>query len=182
MGEPSGDPAALHPRGESFRSRLDVRRELVLALFPTLMILAVLGLLEMFTRQRLLFASLASSAFLVYLDPRHTTNAVRTLIISHLLAAVVGFAADHLFGLGYFAAGTAMVITIAAMILLDIVHPPAVATSMSFAFREADDRNLWLFALALGMIGCLVLLQRVMLWLFARLQRPEISGSAGPRV
>ena len=56
--------------------------ELALALLPTLTILLVLAFVEAFSRQRLLFASLASSAFLIYLEPRHRTNSVRTLALA----------------------------------------------------------------------------------------------------
>ncbi|WP_374191928.1 HPP family protein [Chroococcus sp. FPU101] len=64
----------------------------------------------MLTRQRLLYASLASSAFLIYLDPQHGTNSARTLVISHLMAAIIGFIAFVCIGSGYFSGGCAMVI------------------------------------------------------------------------
>lgn len=44
-----------------------IKGELRSALLPTVTVLAVLGLVETFSDQRLLFASLASSAFLIYL-------------------------------------------------------------------------------------------------------------------
>jgi hypothetical protein len=52
------------------------------ALLPTLTVLAVLGLVEALSRQLLLFASLASSAFLIYLAPRHKANSLRTLCLA----------------------------------------------------------------------------------------------------
>ena len=61
------------------RQRLGWRSELLLVLLPTGTVLLVLGLVEAFSRQRLLFASLAASAFLIYLEPQHGTNSVRTL-------------------------------------------------------------------------------------------------------
>ncbi|MFD2784499.1 hypothetical protein [Hymenobacter rubripertinctus] len=51
-------------------------------LLPTLTVLVMLWLLELLSNQRRLFASLASSAFLIYLDPAHYTNSTRTLVIS----------------------------------------------------------------------------------------------------
>jgi CBS-domain-containing membrane protein len=77
----------------------------------------------MLSEQRLLFASLASSAFLIYLDPQHGTNAVRTLVLSHLMAALIGWATFALLGSGYLSGGSAMVATIFLMIVLDVVHP-----------------------------------------------------------
>lgn len=102
------------------------------------------------SRQRLLFASLASSAFLVYLDPQHGTTSGRTLLLSQMMAAAVGLATYLPLGPGYMAGGSAMVVTIVLMILIDAVHPPAVSTSLSFAFRAGNETNLMLFALAVG--------------------------------
>lgn len=149
------------------RQRISWRGELALALLPTIVILAVLGFVEVLTEQRLLFASLASSAFLIYLDPGHGTNSVRTLVISHLLAAGLGYAAYIAIGSQYLSAGAAMVATIVLMILLDAVHPPAVATSLGFALRAENQSNLVLFALAVGVMAVLVVLQRAAVWLLA---------------
>ena len=48
------------------------------------------------------------------------------------------------------------------MVLLDVVHPPAVATAMSFALRAGDASSLALFALAI--IAALVVPQRAAVW------------------
>ena len=104
-------------------------------------VLLVLALLEALTRQHLLFASLAASAFLIYLDPQHSTNSVRTLVFAQMMAATIGSITDLLFGSGYLAGGIAMVITIFLMILLDAMHPPAVATSLSFALKAGNENN-----------------------------------------
>lgn len=150
------------------RRRLSVRQEMILALLPTATILVVLGLVEALTRQRLLFASLASSAFLIYLDPEHGTNSVRTLMLAQVLAAITGWATFEALGPGYASAGSAMVATIALMIALDAVHPPAVATAMSFGLRAGDESNLVLFGLALTITAVLVIMERAAVWLLAR--------------
>ena len=120
--DPSAGRETLKPlqkgRPASTCHRLPLADELSLALLPTATVLIVLVLLETFSHQRILFASLASSAFLIYLDPEHTTNRVRTLVVAHLTAAALGFSTLFLFGPGYVAAGTAMVLTILLMILL----------------------------------------------------------------
>lgn len=152
----------------SLRRRLNLKGELILALLPTVIILIVLGLVEVLSRQRLLFASLAASAFLIYLDPQHGTNTIRTLVISQMLAAVIGWGTHEIFSGGYLSGGSAMIIVIVLMILLDAVHPPAVATSLSFAFRAGNERNLVLFGLAVGIIATLVVLEKLTLWLLAR--------------
>ena len=177
--EPPGERASLRPiegADRAVRRRLRLRHELVLALLPTAMVLCVLGLLESLGRQRLLFASLASSAFLIYLDPRHGTNTVRTLVASHLAAALIGFGADRVVPGGYAAAAAAMVLTILFMVLADVVHPPAVATALSFAFRDGEVRSLALFSFALLVIALLVGLQRSLLWALGRLTRPGRDG------
>jgi CBS-domain-containing membrane protein len=153
------------------RPRYDARSELLLAAMPTLAVLIVFGVIERFTQQRLLFGSLASSAFLIYLDPQHASNQTRTLIISQLAAALVGFAALTLLGAGYPAAAVAMVVTIGVMVALDRVHPPAVATSLAFAFKGTDENNIALFGLSVGLIALLVVIERWTLWQLARAAR-----------
>lgn len=150
------------------RRRLGLKGELLLALLPTAIMLVVLGLVEAVTRQRLLFASLASSAFLIYLDPEHGTNSVRTLAFSHISAALIGWGTYALLGPGYAAAGSAMVLTILLLVLTDHVHPPAISTALSFAFRAGSESSLMLFALAVGITAALVLLEQAALWVLAR--------------
>jgi tryptophan-rich sensory protein len=80
-----------------------------LAVAPTLTVLAVFALVEALSRQRLLFASLAASAFLIYLDPQHGTNSTRTLVFSQMLAAGLGLCLYLAIGPGYLSGGLAMV-------------------------------------------------------------------------
>lgn len=165
------DRTSLKPiegANRSLRRRLTLKGEFALAFAPTTIILAVLALVEVLSQQRLLFASLASSAFLIYLDPQHGTNSVRTLMTSQVMAATLGFLTYLVLGPGYWSAGCAMVLTIALMILLDAVHPPAVSTSLSFALRAGNENNLVLFGLAVGITATLVLLERFALWLLAQ--------------
>ena len=150
------------------RRRLNFKDELVLAVLPTVTVLLVLFFMEVLNRQRFLFSALASSAFLIYLDPMHGTNAVRTLIISHLGAATAGWIAYKVLGPGYFSGAGAMIFIILFMILLDAVHPPAVSTSLIFAFRAGHESNLLLFALAVGVTAVLILLERYALWVLSR--------------
>lgn len=171
----SRDRTSLKPiegANRSLRRRLGIKGELLLAIAPTVVALTVLALVEALSRQRLLFASLAASAFLIYLDPQHGTNSVRTLVLSQLMAAVIGWLTFVSFGSGYLAAGSAMISsTIVLMIVLDIMHPPAVATSLSFALKAGNENNLILFGLAVGITALLVGLERLALWLIARFER-----------
>jgi CBS-domain-containing membrane protein len=160
----------------SVRRRLSFKQELVLVVLPTVTVLGVLLFVEILNRQRLLFSALAASAFLIYLDPLHNTNAVRTLVASHLGAATIGLLTYKVLGPGYFSGGGAMIATIMFMILLDVLHPPAVSTSLIFAFRVGDETNLVLFALAVGVTAALILLERSLLWLLARHPKPPKAG------
>ena len=173
---PSADLESVRP-GPSLaragRLRLTLRGEFALALLPTVTVLLVFGLIEVVSHQRLLFASLASSAFLIYLDPEHGTNRVRTLALSQLMAAVLGYLAYVTVPSAYLSGGAAMLATIIGMILLDAVHPPAVSTSLAFAFRSETAGSLAIFAAAVGVTAALVMLQRSAVWLLARQQRRE---------
>jgi len=129
----------------------------------------MLALIEAYSHQRLLFASLASSAFLIYLDPQHNTNSVRTLLIAQLSAAAAGFGFHYLLGPGYVSAALAMVLVIGLMIVLDATHPPAVSTALSFAFQGGKESNLLLFLFAVGLVAVLVGLQRISVYVLRRL-------------
>lgn len=157
----------LQGANRSIRRRLNIQGELALVAAPTLIVLIVMFLVETLSQQRLLFASLASSAFLIYLDPLHGTNTVRTLVLAQMMAATIGFITYYVLGGGYLAGGLAMVIAIAFMIILDAMHPPAVSTSLSFALKAGNIDNLLLFALAVGITVTLVGLERYCLWVVA---------------
>lgn len=150
----------------SLRQRLDLKGELALTLTPT--VLLVFGLAEFLSQQRLLFASLAASAFVIYLDPQHGTNTVRTLMIAHMLAATLGLI-TYLTSPATHRAGARWWRRLLLMIVFDPVHPPAVSTSLGFAFRAGDESNLVPFGLAIVVTALLVLLQRTALWLLSRL-------------
>jgi CBS-domain-containing membrane protein len=168
----SGDKESLKPIAGAerhLRRRLSLSGEFVLAALPTATILVVFAFVEVLIQQRLLFASLASSAFLIYLDPQHGTNSVRTLATAQMLAAVLGLATCQFIGPGYTSAALAMSMLIVCMILLDVVHPPAVATALSFALRAGPESNILLSGLAVGITVVLILMERTSLWLLARL-------------
>lgn len=173
--DPDAEPANLQsvkPGASVLRAgrrRLSLKGEFALALLPTLTVLAVFGLIEILSNQRLLFASLASSAFLIYLDPQHGTNRIKTLTIAQLMAAGFGFLTFEMVPYHlYLSGGIAMVATITGMILFDAVHPPAVSTSLAFAFHSESAGNLTVFALAVGVTAVLVLLQRSAVWVLAK--------------
>lgn len=169
----SGPADPLTPPG---RRRLGRRDELLLAVLPVATVLLLLWLLRLLSNQQLLFASLASSCFLIYLDPGHPTNSARTLLISQLSGAGLGYAFHAWLGPGYASAALALVSVIGVMIATDSMHPPAVSTALNFAFRAGTgEGNLLLFALAVGLVLVLLAVQRGSAYLLSRLTRPAHS-------
>lgn len=71
-------------------------------------------------------------------------------------------------GLGYLAGGTAMVLAIGMMILTDSMHPPAVASALSFGLKSGDESNLLLFRMAVGITTALVIIERTAILLLRR--------------
>ena len=176
---PTPPPSSTAPE-PIVRTHLGWRNELLLALLPTATVLGLLWLLHLFSNQQLLFASLASSAFLIYLDPTHRTNSVRTLIISQIAAAAIGYLLHLGLGPGYASAALALLLTIGLMILTDTMHPPAVGTALSFAFRAGGggEGNLLLFGLAVGLVVALLLVQQGTAYVFRRLTRHTAAQAA----
>ncbi|WP_426061997.1 HPP family protein [Hymenobacter sp. B1770] len=169
-------PVPAEPMASPGRHRMGWRGELLLAVLPTVTVLLMLWLLELLSNQRLLFASLASSCFLIYLDPGHRSNSTRTLVLSQLAAAGLGYGAHLLLGPGYVGAALALVLVIAFMILTDSMHPPAVATALNFAFRAGSgEGNLLLFGLAVGLVLALLAVQRGSAYILGRLAHSSQS-------
>src|SRR5262249_46293480 len=140
--------------------RLSVGDKLLLALLPTAIVLLMLGVIEAFGRHHLLCASMASSAFLIFWDPRHEMNSVHAVVVSQMTAAGVGWLMWLLLGGGYAAAACAIPLAVMLMILLQAVHPPAVSTPLAFAMHLDPSGSFVLFAMAVGFTALLVVLQR----------------------
>lgn len=147
--------------------------ELLLAFPATLTVLGAVFLVEALRHERILFASLASSAFLIYRDPTHPMNGVRVMSLAHLVGVGFGSGAVLLLGPGYGAGAAAMLATIAVLVLLNLVHPPAVSTALGFAFYPQQHRAVGLFLVALAMLATLVLLQIAATWTVRHLERRE---------
>ena len=78
-----------------------------------------------------------------------------------------GFAVAVAVGAG----AAAMVATIAALVALDLVHPPAISTALGFAFYEQQHRFAGLFLVALTLLVALVVVQVTALWAVRRASR-----------
>jgi CBS-domain-containing membrane protein len=158
-------------------ARLSRSDELILALAPTATVLLMLGLVKALGHERLLCVSLASSAFLVYRDPEHETNAIRALLVSQITAAGIGLMTWSQFGPGFMSAGISMASTIHLMSLFNAVHPPAVSTALAFALRADHNSNFVSFGLAVALTIVLIALKHLCLWLFANRRRRAERGN-----
>lgn len=170
----AGQPAAgQQAPGGAWWRRGRLPRELALAVLPTLIVLGTTFLVEELRHQRVLFASLASSAFLIYRAPGHPMNGVRVMVPAHLVGVALGVGAAALLGTGYLAGAIAMVTTIVALVLLNTVHPPAISTALGFAFFERKEQAVGLFLVALAMLVALVVAQRAASWTARRFEESE---------
>jgi CBS-domain-containing membrane protein len=164
--------AFLQNASRHSRLRLSVRQQFGLAILPTVVVLLMVACVQTLSDQLLIFASLASSAFLVYLDPEHPTNRVRTFLIAQGSAALLGFGSVSLLGSGFLAAGVTMGLTVVLIVALDAMHPPAMSTALSFSFHTNSVKTLAIFGLAMLVIASLAALQKAAFWLVHR----QIAG------
>ena len=141
----------------------------MLAALPALTVMGIFLALKVFSRQTFLFASLASSAFLIYQDPENGMNETKVMVPAHITAALVGFEAFLIFGEGYQSGAVAMGLPVTLLILFGIMHPPAVSTSLIFASRVQQAKTLLIFLLALIMVAVLYVIQRVAVALLHRI-------------
>ncbi|WP_445305869.1 hypothetical protein [Microcoleus sp. T3_A4] len=77
-------------------------------MLPTATVLTVLTLVKFLSARGLLFASLAASSLLIYLDIQHSTNEVKSRVVSHMIAAKIGWFTYLIFWPGYPSAETAI--------------------------------------------------------------------------
>lgn len=144
--------------------------EAALAIPPALTVIGVVLLIQGITSQKLLFASLASSAFLIYYDPLHRMNSVRVMAASQIIGCIIGIVSGAVIGSGYGAGAAAIIATILVLVALDLVHPPAISTALSFAFVTPHERTVLLFVTALVMLAALVVIQHLAVWTLKRVE------------
>ncbi len=141
-------------------ARPRVLRDIVLAVPPTVATFGILALVQHVAHERVLFAPLAVSAFLVYTDPHHGMNDLRPMVGGHLVALGLGCTAAAWLGGGYAAAALAMAATIVVLVLAGGIHPPAIATALAFGFVPFSRPAVGTFVACLAGLAVLVLVQR----------------------
>jgi CBS domain-containing membrane protein len=106
--------------------------------------IAVLALLALVTRNPFVFPSLGPTAYLLFFSPLGKTSTPRNTVDGHAIGLICGYAAYVLTGAGalpfgahagifwpkILAAALSLSATGALMVLLDVSHPPAGATTL----------------------------------------------------
>lgn len=106
--------------------------------------IGLISLLALFTQEAFIFPSLGATAFILFYVPLATPASPRNTFCGHLVGALAGLGALHLFGLQHLpsametgvdlyrvgAAALSLGITSSLMILCRVAHPPAGATAL----------------------------------------------------
>ena len=106
--------------------------------------IAVLALLALLSHNPFVFPSLGPTAYLLFFSPLGKTSSPRNTILGHAIGLVCGYAAFVFTGAGaqpfgthqgifwprILAAALSLSVTGALMVLLDVSHPPAGATTL----------------------------------------------------
>jgi len=106
--------------------------------------IAVLALLALLSRNPFVFPSLGPTAYLLFFSPLGKTSSPRNTILGHAVGLVCGYSAFVFTGAGaqpfgthqgifwprILAAALSLSVTGALMVLLDVSHPPAGATTL----------------------------------------------------
>ncbi|MCK6551615.1 HPP family protein [Myxococcota bacterium] len=134
----------------------DKRTQAVLTLVTSLAFMAVLTAIAHFTARPFVFPALGASAFLLVTTPSAPQSSLKNVAASYAIAIACGWGSMWLFGLAdrppdamaalgvarALAVGTALGLTGALMIVLDVRHPPASAATVMIALgvmREPID-------------------------------------------
>src|SRR5499425_2784359 len=105
---------------------------------------AILASMAMIWKTTFMFPSLGPTAFMLFFNPTSTAASPRNVVLGHAIGILCGYGALWLTGLQHaapatvtgvddpriIAAAVSLAVTGAFMILLNVVHPPAAATTL----------------------------------------------------
>lgn len=107
----------------------------------------------------LILGSFGASAVLIYGVISSPLAQPRNLVGGHVLSAVIGVAVFQIVGDNFIAAGLAVALAVAAMMLTDTVHPPGGATALIAVIGGDTVHDLaFLYILMPAGLGALLLL------------------------
>lgn len=155
--------------------------------------IGLIGALSLWTHAPLLFPALGASTFILCAFPDAPPARLRNVVGAHTLAAAAGWLCFHFLGLvpggaslvsggGWehvLAPMLALGITTAAMLALDLAHPPAGATTLIVSLGFLPQP--WHIALVSGSSLLLVLHMRVVRVLAARIDGVAEARELAPR-
>ena len=138
---------------------------------------AMLAALAVFCHTSFVFPSVGPTAFLLYFKPTSPTASPRNTLCSHAIGIVCGYAALWLMGLEHaasaaledihwprvLAAALSLAGTGALMIVFDVVHPPAGATTLIISLGFITE------PVQLGVIEAAMVLITLQAFIFHRL-------------
>lgn len=151
---------------------LNLRARLILGIFPVIIVL-VLTALEIKLRQHIIFTSLVSSIFLIYLRPNELMTDTATILVSQFTAALTGYLSYKLFGNSFWSVCVTILLVTAILILLNRLHPPAIATSVIFNYRTHSESDLFLFGLLIGIAVVLILVRWITNYLLSKMNTAD---------
>ena len=171
FGSMPGESKVLVPRFWPERLRGGWGRQIALSMFALLnggLTTAVLALFAHWLETPLVFPSLGPTAFLLFHRPLAKAASPRNTLAGHVLALLVGWFSVAVMGLtdappilktgvtwaNVAAAALSIGLTSGLMILLNIPHPPAAATTLIISLGLIDDP--WKFPILLAGVALLV--------------------------
>ncbi len=114
----------------------------VLAGSGAALVMALLALLQQW-QQLWLVAPFGATAVILFALPESPLGKAKNVIAGHFLAALIGLIFVHVFGLSVWSLAVAVGLSIGLMVLLNITHPPAGATTLLIMLTAPD----WWFLL-----------------------------------
>lgn len=130
----------------------DWRRVATVSAATVITVVLMIVVVEQIAEQAVLVTSLAASTFLLYYQPLHRMNRFVPVVGGHLIAAGVGFLADEIIPSATLALAVSITVTVTALASLRIIHPPAISTSVVFAYQPHDAGALLTFSLTLAVV------------------------------
>lgn len=101
------------------------------------LVIALLAFMQQW-QQLWLVAPFGATAVILFALPDSPLGKAKNVIVGHLLAAVIGLIFVHAFGLTVWSLAVSVGLTIGLMVLLNITHPPAGATTLLIMLTAPD--------------------------------------------
>lgn len=135
-------------------------RRLVLAALGVALIVAVLGLIGDTVGIMVLFVGFAPSCLLVFTLPEAPVSQPIAVLGGQLVSSAIGIAIGQLLSASWWSIALGAGLAVAAMVLLRIIHPPAVANTVVAIATGAS----WSFLLLPVLAASLAIVLVALIW------------------